>query len=237
MKILLTLAITLSFICTSIANDLDSFTQSTDAFLKKYVTNGSVAYQKIKLNKSDIEKLYGSLGAISLESASSNTKKAFYINAYNLIVIYSIIQDYPLRSPMEVVGFFDEKAHLVAGETITLNRLEKDKLLSVYKDARIHFVLVCAAKSCPPLMSGAYTSKNVEEQLEQRTKITVNNNDWIRVDGQQKKVAISKIFEWYRADFISNSKSVLSWVNEFRSEKIPTSYKVSYYEYDWTLNE
>lgn len=221
----------------SIASDLNGFTRSADLFFKKYVSNGSVAYAKIKANPSEINELYGAIGTISLNNVNDNAKKAFYINAYNLIVIRSIVQHYPVKSPMDIEGFFDKKDHLVAGDKLTLNKLEKDKLLSAYEDARFHFVLVCAAKSCPPLLNGAFTPENVEDLLEQRTKITVNDNSWLKVDSKQKRVGLSKIFEWYNADFTADGNSVLNWINGFRTKKIPTDYKVAYYEYDWALNE
>jgi hypothetical protein len=237
MKKWLTLALIISITTFSKANDPVDFTKSADAFLKKYVNSGSVDYAKIKSNKSEIGALYNLLGKVSLANADSRSKKAFYINAYNLIVIYSIVQHYPVKSPMDIEGFFDKKDHLVAGEKLTLNKLEKDKLLSTYKDARFHFILVCAAKSCPPLLNGAFTPENVEDQLEQRTEITVNNNSWLKVDSKQKRVELSKIFEWYNADFTAGGNSVLNWINGFRTKKIPTDYKVAYYEYDWALNE
>ncbi|HEY5691313.1 MAG TPA: DUF547 domain-containing protein [Cyclobacteriaceae bacterium] len=237
MKKWFTLVLIISISGVSKAYDLADFTKSADSFLKKYVNSGSVAYTKIKTHRAEIDELYNNIGKVSLADADSQFKRAFYINAYNLIVIYSIVQHYPVKSPMDIEGFFDKKDHLVAGEQLTLNKLEKDKLISTYKDARLHFVLVCAAKSCPPLLNGAFTKENVEDQLEQRTKITVNNGRWLRVDSKQKRVELSKIFEWYSSDFTTDGKSVLNWINRFRTTKIPIDYQVAYYEYEWALNE
>lgn len=237
MKKWFALALIISISGASNAYDLAEFTKSADSFLKKYVNNGSVAYMKIKTHKTEIDELYNIIGKVSLVGTDRQSKKAFYINAYNLIVIYSIIQHYPVKSPMDIEGFFDKKDHPVAGEKLTLNKLEKDKLISTYKDARLHFVLVCAAKSCPPLLNGAFIKENVEDQLEQRTRITVNNSSWLRVDSKQKRVELSKIFEWYSSDFTTDGKSVVNWINRFRNTKIPIAYQVVYYEYEWALNE
>ncbi|MEM6360586.1 MAG: DUF547 domain-containing protein, partial [Bacteroidota bacterium] len=48
-------------------------------------------------------------------------KNAFFVNAYNLIVIYQVAKFYPLKSPLDRSGFFDRVKHTVAGESITLN--------------------------------------------------------------------------------------------------------------------
>ncbi|MEQ9415407.1 MAG: DUF547 domain-containing protein [Cyclobacteriaceae bacterium] len=219
------------------SDDVTSFTQSADTFLKKYVSKGVVDYVNIKKNNSDIQSLYKTIRTISLKDQNNNTKKAFYINAYNLVVIQSIVKNYPVKSPMDIEGFFDKQTHLIAGEQLTLNALEKEKLLNVYQDARFHFVLVCAAKSCPTLMSGAYTPEQIETQLMERTKLTVNDKDWLKLSPSQQTVQLSKIFDWYNGDFTSKGKTLLSWINDFRDVKIPTNYKVSYYEYDWALND
>ncbi len=219
------------------AADVPSFLQSSDAFLKNRIVNGSVAYSKIKQNLAEIESLYKQVGEMMLTGLDDNSKKAFYINAYNIIVIYWVAKHYPLKSPLDDSGFFDQVKHKVAGEEMTLNSLEIKKLLSVYKDARFHFALACAAKSCPPLASFAFLPATLDKQLTERTTQALNNPNWIKVNDAQKKVELSKIFEWYKKDFTADGKSEIEWINQFRKEKIPTTYAVGFYEYDWRLNE
>lgn len=237
MKTTLWLATFIFSISIGKSDDITSFTRSADIFLKKYVSNGAVNYAAIKRNSSDIQSLYKTIGSISLKNQNDNSKKAFYINAYNLIVIQSITDNYPVKSPMNIEGFFDKQSHLVAGEKLTLNALEKEKLLNIYHDARFHFVLVCAAKSCPPLMTGAFTPDQVEAQLTQRTKLTINDENWLKLSASKKSIEVSKIFEWYNGDFTSNGKTLLSWINTYRDTKIPSNYNLTYYEYDWALND
>lgn len=230
--------ILLSFIGNPVrATSLVDFFQQSNTFFKMYVKNGSVNYQAINKNKAGIESLYNMLGEISLSTASDKDKKAFYINAYNLVVIYWVTKHYPLKSPLDDSGFFDMIKHRVAGEDMTLNSLEIKRLLLPFKDGRIHFVLACAAKSCPPLASFAFTPESLEQQLKDRTVMAVNDNEWIKVDKLKKTVAISKIFEWYKSDFVQQGETQIDWVNQFRKEKIPSNYAVSFYEYNWSLNE
>jgi hypothetical protein len=215
----------------------NDFLSKVDAFLKKNVKNGFVAYQSINQNLSEIESLYATIGKASIGNYSEAEKKAFYINSYNIIVIYWVAKHYPLKSPLDDSGFFDKVKHKVAGEEMTLNVLEIKKLLQPYKDGRFHFVLACAAKSCPPLASFAYTPEKLDQQLTERTSAALNNADWIKVRKGTKKVELSKIFEWYKGDFTQAGKTQLDWINGFRKEKIPAEYSVGYYEYDWNLNE
>ncbi len=213
------------------------FTKNAGALLEKQVTNGLVNYEAIANNPAKINQLYEEVGSTSLDGASDAEKKAFYINAYNIATIYQIIQNYPVKSPMNINGFFDKNKHQVAGKSLTLNQLEKEHLLKDHFDARAHFVLVCAAMSCPPLASFAYQADQLDQQLEERTQQALNNPEFIRVDKNKKKVRISKIFDWYKGDFTKNQASVLQYINQYRDEKIPESYKVGYYEYSWALNK
>ena len=223
---------------SSAAADLPSFFSRTDAFFKKNVANGRVHYKDIKANFSEIESLYKDMGSMSLAGASANTKKAFYINAYNLAVIYQVTKYYPLKSPLDKSGFFDKVKHTVAGEALTLNALEIKKLVLATKDPRIHFVLACAANSCPPLASFAYKPENLDQQLNTRTKGSINNSKWLVVDASSKKASISKIFDWYEKDFTMNGETtVIEFINKYRTQPIPASYRVVHYEYDWGLNE
>lgn len=217
--------------------DLSGFFVKTDDFLKKYVKDGMVEYQAIKNNSSSINALYSEIGKMDLSGASEPEKKAFYINAYNLIVIYQVTKYYPLKSPLDQSGFFDKVKHSVAGESLTLNHLEIKKIILPYNDPRIHFVLACAAKSCPPLASFAFIPDKLDAQLEERTKLSINDGDWLKVDNKDKKAYISKIFEWYQKDFTKAGTSVLAFINRYRKTAIPDSYSIKYYEYDWGLNE
>ncbi|GCC52147.1 DUF547 domain-containing protein [Chryseotalea sanaruensis] len=228
----------LVFITTlsTFANSSKAFTEKADAFFKKYVKNGSVAYKAINLDKAEITSLYKEIGKMNLSSFSVNEKKAFYINAYNIIVIYWVAEYYPLKSPLDKSGFFDKVKHKVAGEDLSLNALEIKKLLLPYKDGRFHFVLACAAKSCPPLASFAIHPEKLEEQLNERTTMALNNGEWLRVVTADKKVALSKIFDWYKGDFTQKG-SAIEWINQYRKMKIPTDYVIEYYEYNWSLNE
>ncbi|MGK7388776.1 MAG: DUF547 domain-containing protein [Candidatus Cyclobacteriaceae bacterium M2_1C_046] len=217
--------------------ELDKFFNDANSFLVKYVEDGRVAYEKINQNINHIQQLYDEIGSINLSDASEPERKAFYMNAYNLIVIYQVAKFYPLKSPMDQSGFFDKVKHKVAGEPMTLNYLEIKKIILPYKDARVHFGLACAAISCPPLSEKAFKPATVDQQLEILTKTALNDNNFIKVDPSNKKVAISKIFQWYNKDFTAEGRSIMDYINKYRAQKVPSSYEVVYYEYNWALNE
>lgn len=216
-------------------SDLSSFFQHADQFLKKHVNHGRVDYENIQKHFEEIDRLYKEIGNVSLAGANDDQKIAFYIDAYNLIVIHDIAKYYPLKSALDKSGFFDRVNHKVAGEMLTLDKVEKGKVIFTYNDPRAHFAFSCAAQGCPELANFAFVPDKLDQQLNERATKALNNPDFIKVkDG---KVEASMIFKWYGADFKKKSGSVLAYINQYRHSKIPSSYAIHFYEYDWSLNK
>ncbi len=214
----------------------DKFFNKADQFFQQYVVEGQVKYQTIYQSPSSLNNLVKQLRTYSLEGKSANVRKAFWINAYNIAVINAVIEHYPISSPKEVEGFFGKEKHKVAGNSLTLDEIEDNKLMKPFQDPRLHFVLVCAAKGCPQIVSYAYQPENLEEQISSKTKKALNDPDFIRLNNAQRKVLLSKIFKWYKKDFTTKQPTVIDYINQYRQEPIPTQYSVDYYTYDWDLN-
>ncbi len=213
------------------------FYKDADAFFEKYVQNGKVMYGDLKANSAALVELLKVVDTAKLDGLSANEQKAFYINAYNLTLIKAVLLSYPVSSPNDIPGMFDATKHKVAGEYLTLNDLENKKIRATFDDARVHFALVCGALSCPVITESAYKPESLDQQLETQTKLALNDPDFIRVDHSASKVNVSKIFEWYKEDFGGDKKSVLQYINKYRSDQLPLDYKMGYYTYDWTLND
>jgi hypothetical protein len=223
---------------SSTSQDLESFFKKTAFFLNQNVAEGKVDYKKIKKSPGNLNELLKIASDIKIEKSKSNQYRAFWINVYNLSVIKSVVAQYPLKSPLDIPGFFDKKTHSIAGVKATLNDIENELLRGQFNnDPRFHFVLVCAGLGCPPIIKEAYLPNTLENQLDRQTTLTLNNATFIRVNEKKKKVQFSQIFEWYTSDFTANNKSLIQFVNLYRKKQIPNSYKSSYYAYDWNLNK
>lgn len=211
---------------------LEGFLDKADAFFRTHVQNQRVDYATIHSNPATLNELVDIIANVDLEGYTLQQRKAFGINSYNLLVIKNVVDHYPIQSPLKVSGFFDGIKVTVAGKKTTLNNYEKKELLQRYGDGRLHFVLVCAAVSCPPLANFAYRPDQLDAQLDAQTKTALNDPTFIRVDDFAGTVALSQIFEWYASDF---KPDVATFINTYRDQKLPGA-KPSYYTYDWTLN-
>lgn len=220
---------------TTFSQGTAEFFKKSDSFFNTYVKEGRVAYSEIKNDPSALNELVDMARGISVDKGNVKEYQAFWINGYNLLVIKGIVENYPLKSPLDVGGFFDESKHEIGGTSITLNDIENKLLRKNFpKEARFHFVLVCGGLGCPPIINSAYMPSTLDAQLEKQTKLALNDPNFIKVD--KNKVKISQIFEWYKGDF-EHDGNVVDFINSYKSEKLPEKAKVSYYSYDWTLNE
>lgn len=234
MKQITTLIIFL-FVVVSYGQSVDTFVNKTDDFFKTHIKNGRVDYKAIKNNPTSLSELTSLAKEVRVSKSNPTTYQAFWINAYNISVIKGIVENYPVKQPLAINGFFDKITYEIGGVKTTLNDLENNLLRKAFpQEARFHFVLVCAGLGCPPIIDEAYKPAKLESQLQRQTTIALNNPNFIKVKGN--KVQLSQIFEWYKSDFTQQG-SEIDYINTFRKEAIPTNSKVSYYPYDWTLNE
>ncbi len=215
------------------AQSTETFFNDSNSFFKSYVSNGKVDYKAIVANPEALNNLMKQAQSIKISEKDAAVFQSFWINAYNISVIKGIVDEFPINSPLDKKGFFDKATYELAGQKITLNDIENKMLRAKFKDARFHFVLVCGAKGCPPLIAEAYRPSTLEKQLETQTVKALNNDLFIKASG--KKVAVSEIFKWYKEDFVRDGNEV-DFLNKYRSNKIDAGAKLSYYTYDWRLN-
>lgn len=232
----------LVFLFISLQNDTcaevnHAFFEKADYFFNTYVSEGHVKYDAIKKEPGLLNEIVKIIENISLEGEADLFKKAFYLNAYNILTIQQVVERYPVAGPMQVSGFFSGINHTVAGRRVTLDQLEKDLLYKQFADARLHLALVCAAKGCPPLAGFAFVPEKLDQQLDEISELALNDDAFIRLDTKKERVYLPQIFEWYKQDFLQYAGSLLAFINQYRSRKVPDNYKIRMYDYDWSLNE
>ncbi len=222
------------------SDSFEALEERVSALLAKVVENGRVDYAVLKNDpamRTELETLVQDFAGFALPNTANDAQLlAFYINAYNILVIKGVVDAWPLRSVMEVPGFFRRKKYTVAGEEVTLQQIEDDKIRARFGDARIHFVLVCAAASCPEIIPQAYRADRLDRQLNFRTRKSLNDTLHVRYEPQTNTVYVSELFKWYEVDFTGNGSTVVDYINRYRRKKIPSDAAVKFITYDWALN-
>lgn len=208
-----------------------------DALLRKHVSSsGKVDYKAFKKDHAVLEDYINMLELNPPKSDwSKNKQMAYWINLYNAFTIHTILENYPVNSIMDIAGgkVWDSKTINIGGEKLTLNKIEKDKLLKRFKEPRVHFAVNCAAASCPPLLNKAWTEDNVQRYLQKQAEAFINNSQYNQLSA--KSIQVSQIFNWYAADFGGKDK-ILPYIQKYADTEIKDNAKVTYNEYDWGLN-
>jgi len=235
MKNIIVLALMFVAGLNATAQNIEEFYKEVDSFLGKHVKNGKVDYASIKKDPSQLNNLIEQTSSIVISKSNAAEYQAFWVNSYNLHVIDGLVKNYPIKSPLDSKGFFDTQKRAVSGEKLTLNDIENNKLRAQFHDARFHFVLVCGAQGCPPLISTSYKPATLEMQLDTQTKKSINNPAFVVVNGD--KLAVSQIFEWYKVDFNTKGSTTVSFINSYLKKPVGEKAKLSYYNYNWSINK
>jgi len=234
MKHILVIALVVFGSFTASAQDLESFFKDSDAFFRMHVKNGKVDYDAIVANPSELNSILEHASKISIKASDAKNYQAFWINAYNLSVIKGLVSNMPTKSPLDDKGFFDKTTYNLAGQKVTLNTIENKLLRAQFKDARFHFVLVCGALGCPPLINKAYLPSTLDAQLTAQTKKAINGS-FLKV--KKNKIEASEIMKWYNDDFKMNGTTEIDFINTYRTEKVSEKAKISYFPYNWSINK
>ncbi|HTD51450.1 MAG TPA: DUF547 domain-containing protein, partial [Thermoanaerobaculia bacterium] len=167
-------------------------------------------------------------------------RKAFYINAYNVFAIETLLEN-PGKKIIDVDGAFKTAKHRVGGEMLTLDDIENK--LREFKDARIHFAIVCASKSCPPLAPKAYRAQGLSESLDRQGREFVNDASKNSIDKAKGRVALSMIFNWNRKEFERDAGSLQKCLAKYIADPATVSWLAAsgkepeFLEYDWNPNQ
>ncbi len=177
---------------------------------------------------------------------SDKDRLAFWINAYNAFVLNGVLEEYPIKSVLDVSwiphSFFKRKKFETKHGEITLQTLENEKLRDAFQEPRIHFAINCASMSCPKLLTESYKAEKLEKQLESQAKSFLNDKSRNYLDKKNNILYLSRIFKWYEGDFIKKGEKIESYVARYlnpddaefvRNNKVT----IKYLDYDWDLNE
>lgn len=215
---------------TAVFNDL----------LQKHVTkDGLVDYQSFKKDLPKLIKFTDYVATtIPDDSWSVNKQKAFWINAYNAYTILLILQEYPLKSIIDVKidGKTAWKTPLakVGNQTYTLDFIEHEILRKKLFDPRIHVGVNCASISCPKLANIAFTEENIDTELTRLMNEFVNDTSKNNIN--KNNIKISAIFDWFKEDFMKTA-SLIEYLNNYSKIKINKNASINYLPYNWSLNE
>lgn len=243
----------------SVDSRAESFDHSLfDRVLNTYVdAYGRVGYTTLKANRSELDDYIAELEAVSPKSHPArfsvrDEALAYWINAYNALTIKGVVDAYPVKSVKDIKilsGFFNRTWHTVGGESYTLNSIEHDIIRAEFGDPRIHAAINCASGGCPRLENRAFIASTLNERLDGAMRSFLNEERNVQIHIESKTVRLSKILSWFEDDFtqwfeqehrVSDAgilDYVIGYLSPDRSKGVLPSFRVDYFDYDWSLND
>jgi hypothetical protein len=243
----------------------ESRDKTLDDILELHVRDGFVYYRALKAERGRLDAYVASLAHASIESATREQQVAFWLNAYNAVVLQTVVdhypiqqrtRDYPPRSIRQIPGAFERLPHRIAGKAITLDQIEQT-VLPPFRDPRIFLALGRGAVGSGRLRSEAYAAEALERQLGDIAGECVSRSQCFQFDQLQNTVKISSIFSWRQNEFIDGYSAkapevfkerspielaVIAFLNPRllaaeRELMSRNSFKVEYIPFDWSLND
>lgn len=246
----LTLVGLLAAAASARAMDYAAYARMLEAHVRPGVINGVrlhvVDYQALRKDPSYAQALADFAAARPESFPSEADRFAFWINAYNLMAIKAVADQYPVKSIKDGGGRFVSiwkiKVGTVAGKKYALDDIEHAILRPVFKDPRLHSGINCASLSCPDLRPEPYVGERLDTQLDEATRNYLSNETkGLILDADGQRARVSSIFRWFSEDWLPGGVAAF-----IRAKAEPalaarlaalTDAGLSYLDYDWSLND
>ena len=244
----------------------DPLHRPLDQILDLNVRDGYVYYRALQSSRGSLDRYVASLNvpAATYDAWGNDAKIAFWINAYNAIVLQTVIGRYPIRgtsatfpssSVRQIPGAFESK-HRIAGRSVSLDEIDK-KILPEFKEPRALLALGRGAIGSGRLRSEAYTAARLATQLDDIRAEFVNEEHMLKVDRSAGQISATPILSWHEAAFIAAydqdqkgpfasrspiERALMAFVlphllpleREFAEQN---QFKVVFHPFDWRLND
>jgi hypothetical protein len=237
-----------------------------DRILDRYVRDGLVYYRALQSDRVLLDRYIATLDVdpATIAGWPAAEQKAFWLNAYNALVLETVISHYPIKtkspeypdgSIRQIPGSFEQLTHRVGGRTMTLDAIEKGPVAG-FGDARMFVALGRGALGSGRLKSEVYQAGRIDVQLDAALVEFVTRPTCLKVDRDRQVVEVSPLFGWREAAFIASFASSGSrWATRspieqailgmafphlFTSEREILSqdvFQVKYGTFDWHLND
>jgi Protein of unknown function, DUF547 len=239
-----------------------------DQLLELYVRDGLVYYNAVK---SDRRRLDGYVAALNgpqaraIDRAPDDEQVAFWLNAYNALVLQTVINNYPIRgrssnyppnSVRQIAGAFDRTPHTVAGRPLTLDQIETE-VLARFRDPRLYLAVGRGAVGGGRLRSEAYNGATLGQQLAAVAAEFATGGHLLDIDEATGVVTVTPILSWRQADFVAAyasaappryaerspiEKALLAFIHpnmlpHEREFLEKNQFRVQFAPFDWRLND
>jgi hypothetical protein len=194
------------------------------------------------------------LAAVDAAALAPPDRLAYWINLYNVNVVSTVVDHYPVASIRDIstdwvtrLNVFKKDTVPVRGGKTSLDAIENARIRQGFKDPRIHFAINCAAVSCPPIRSEAFTGARIGEQLDEQARSFLDDpRRGVQIEAQGGGIVlhVTKVMDWFAEDFEQWGGGQVAFIRKYlppaKQQQIDAAkgnVKLDFYSYDWSLND
>ena len=238
-----------------------------DQLLDVYVRDGLVYYRALKSDRARFDRYVAALNVAPATYAgwTREQQMAFWLNAYNVFVIRTVIDNYPIRgrsdsyppnSIRQIPGAFERTKHRAAGRSVTLDEIEKT-ILPEFKEPRLYLALGRGALGSGRLRSEAFTGERLASQLDAVQADFMTRRALLSIDRANDVISLTPIVSWREAEFVAaydrdsqgpyakRSPIERAMINFITPRLLPlekefvqkNTFRVVFHQFDWRLND
>jgi Protein of unknown function, DUF547 len=239
-----------------------------DQLLELYVRDGLVYYNAVKSDRRRLDSYVAALNgpqARAIDRAPNDEQIAFWLNAYDALVLKTVVDNYPVRgrasnyppnSVRQIPGAFDKVTYTVAGRALTLDQIEM-QVLAGFRDPRLYLAIGRGAIGGGRLRSEAYNGAILGQQLASVATEFATGGHLLDIDESSGAVTVTPIVSWRQADFIAAyastaaarfaerspvEKALLAFIHpnmlpHEREFLERNQFRVQFAQFDWRLND
>lgn len=222
------------------------------AFLNRYLIAGSDGINRIDYHaamnaRGGLHGYMRELEAVPVSSLNRDEQFAYWVNLYNALTVATVLDHYPVDTIRDIdisSGLFSNgpwEATLVEVETmpLTLDDIEHRILRPVWRDARVHYAVNCAALGCPNLYREPFEAERLDSQLDQAARRFVNHPRGARLE--EGELHVSSIYAWFQSDFGGSDRGVIAHLRRYAEPELTAQLagieEIEDHDYDWALND
>lgn len=172
------------------------------------------------------------------ERLNGPAETAFWINAYNLLVVDLVVTHPGADSIRHVGSVLDDPwksfSWTIAGKSYTLGEIEQRAVRSKPNDMRVYLALCNGSLSAPDLAATPYEAASLDAQLDTQTKrFLLNTTKGLYPRGTVLEV--SRLFKPLTVEFEAGG-GLVAFIRRYVPQVPPQALVQGYFMYNWALN-
>jgi len=208
------------------------FTEWSTLLRRNTSVLGTIDYSGFGKDQASFDRFIKKLSFTKITNNWTQSEQiAYWINVYNAFAVKLIVNNFPVKSITEIEKPFKKKFFEIDREMMSLNDVEE--IIQGYGDPRALLVLNRNSKSGVRLIKKAYTAEGLDEMLDKRVRLFVNDPNKNRIT--DKEVKLSPLFKKFEKEISKSKGSVKAFINLY-SNKAISNQKILYTGFNKKIN-